>query len=93
MHLYINDKEQTVQVLQGTQNPTGNILNGTEYYFGHDSLATIDSIKITDLAQEAENSFDIGPNMVIVIIVVSLVFAVAWLLRRTIQLWIIKPKV
>lgn len=93
MHLYINNQEQTVKVLSGTQNPSGNILNGTEYYLGHDSLAAIDKIKITDLAQNIENSFDIGPNMVIVIIVVSIVFAVAWILRRGIQLWIIKPKI
>ncbi len=93
MHLYVNDQEQIVKVLSGTQNPSGNILNGTEYYFGHDSLATIDNIKITDLAQTLENSFDIGPNMMIVIIAVSLIFAIAWLLRRAIQLWIIKPKI
>jgi hypothetical protein len=95
MHLYIDGKEQTVKVLQGSQNPAGNILNGTEYYFGHDSLATIDNVKITDLAPASatENAFDIGPNMVIVIIFVSLIFAVAWLLRRAIQLWIIKPKI
>jgi hypothetical protein len=93
MHLYINNEEQAVKVLEGTQNPTGNILNGTEYYFGHDSYATIDNIKITDLDPESENSFDIGPNIMIVIIVVSLIFAVAWLLRRAIQLWIIKPKI
>ena len=95
MHLYIDGKEQTVKVLQGSQHPIGNILNGTEYYLGHDSLATIDNVKITDLApaDTTENAFDIGPNMVIVIIFVSLIFAVAWLLRRAIQLWIIKPKI
>jgi hypothetical protein len=93
MHLYINNQEQGVNVLHGTQNPSGNILNGTEYYIGHDSYATIDNVKLTDLAPNTENSFDIGPNMVIVIVVVSIVFAVAWLLRRAIQLWIIRPKV
>ena len=95
MHLYIDGKEQTVKVLQGSQHPVGKILNGTEFYLGHDSLATIDNVKITDLAPvgATENAFDIGPNMVFVIIVVSLIFAVAWLLRRTIQLWIIKPKI
>jgi hypothetical protein len=93
LHLYINNQEQAAKVLSGNQNPTGNILNGTEYYFGHDSYASIDNIKITDLSPDTENSFDIGPNLMIVIIVVSLIFAVAWLLRRGIQLWIIKPKV
>jgi len=93
LHLYINNEEQEVTVLEGTQNPTGNILSGTEYYFGHDSYATIDNVKITDLDPYSENSFDIGPNIMVVIIVVSLIFAVAWLLRRAIQLWIIRPKV
>jgi len=95
MHLYIDGQEQAVTVLHGTQNPTGDILNGTEYYFGHDSYATIDNVKITDLSppELAEDAFDIGPNIMIAIIVVSLVFAVAWLLRRAIQLWIIKPKI
>jgi hypothetical protein len=93
LHLYINNQEQATKVLSGNQNPTGNILNGTEYYFGHDSFASIDNIKITDLAQNIENAIEIGPNLMIVIIVVSLIFAVAWLLRRGIQLWIIKPKV
>jgi Concanavalin A-like lectin/glucanases superfamily len=93
IHLYINNEEQTVKVLNGIQNPTGKILNGTEYYFGHDSYATIDNIKITDLDPYSENSFDIGPNLMIVIIVVATIFAVAWLLRRAIQLWIIKPKI
>lgn len=94
MHLYINGAEQTVNVLRGTQNPQGSIINGTELYFGHDSYATIDDVKIQDLSPPvAEDSFDIGPNMVIVIIAVSVIFAVAWLLRRAIQLWIIRPKI
>ncbi|HSV48701.1 MAG TPA: LamG-like jellyroll fold domain-containing protein [Candidatus Acidoferrales bacterium] len=93
LHLYINNQEQTTKTLSGTHNPTGKILNGTEYYFGHDSYATIDTIKLTDLAPNTENAIEIGPNLMIVIIVVSLIFAVAWLLRRGIQLWIIRPKV
>jgi hypothetical protein len=93
LHLYINNQEQTTKLLSGNQNPIGNILNGTEYYFGHDSFASIDNIKITDLAQNIENAIEIGPNLMVVVIVVSLIFAVAWLLRRGIQLWIIKPKV
>lgn len=94
MHLYINGAEQTIKVLHGTQNPRGSIVNGTELYFGHDSYATIDDVKIQDLSPPvAENSFDIGPNMVIVIIAVSVIFAVAWLLRRAIQLLIIRPKI
>lgn len=93
MHLYVNNQEQAVNVLHGAQNPTGKILSGTEYYIGHDSYATIDNVKLTDLAPNTENSFDIGPNIMIVVIVVSLVFAIAWILRRAIQLWIIRPKI
>lgn len=95
MHLYIDGYEQAINVLSGVQNPAGNILNGTEYYFGHDGLAAIDNIRITDLepAKIAENAFDIGPNIMIAIIAVSVIFAAAWLLRRAIQLWIIKPKI
>ena len=94
MHLYVNGAEQDINVIHGTQNPQGNIINGTEYYFGHDGLATIDDVRITDLdPPAAENSFDIGPNVMAVIISVSLIFAVAWLLRRAIQLWVIRPKI
>jgi hypothetical protein len=95
IHLYIDGHEQTVTVISGTQNPAGKIVNGTEYYFGHDSYANIDNVKITDLSPSdpSESAFDIGPNIMIVIIVVSVIFAVAWLLRRAIQLWIIKPKI
>jgi hypothetical protein len=95
MHLYLDGKEQSVKVLSGVQNPAGNIVNGTEYYFGHDSLTTIDNVKITDLSPTnvTEDAFDIGPNVMIAIIAVSVIFAVAWLLRRAIQLWIIKPKI
>ncbi len=94
LHLYVNGAEQQIKVLAGAQNPQGNIVNGTEYYLGHDSLATIDDVKLADLSPAiAENAFDIGPNMVIVIIAVSIIFAVAWLLRRAIQLWIIRPKI
>jgi len=93
MHLYINGYEQSVNVIHGVQNPQGSITNGTEYYFGHDGLATIDDVRIVDLGpQVSEAAFDIGPNIMMVIIVVSVIFAVAWLLRRVIQLWLIRPK-
>ena len=94
MHLYINGHEQNVNVVEGSRNPQGTIVNGTEYYIGHDGYASIDDVRLSDLSPDAaENSFDIGPNMMIVIIAVSVIFAVAWLLRRAIQLWIIRPKV
>lgn len=95
MHLYIDGQEQVVKVLEGIQNPKGNLVNGTEYYFGHDGLATIDNVRIIDLepADITEDAFDIGPNITLTVIVVAAIFAVAWLLRRAIQLWIIKPKI
>ncbi len=94
MHLYVNGVEQAVDVLHGSQNPQGNLVNGTEVYFGHDGLATIDDVRLIDLdPPKAENSFDIGPNIMAAIIAVSLIFAVAWLLRRAIQLWVIRPKI
>ncbi|MCW3996895.1 MAG: LamG domain-containing protein [Candidatus Bathyarchaeota archaeon] len=93
LHLYVNGHEQSINVLHGSQNPQGNIVNGTEYYFGHDGFATIDDVRITDLSPPVEeNAFDIGPNIMIAIIAVSVIFAVAWLLRRAIQLWVIRPK-
>jgi hypothetical protein len=94
LHLYINGYEQNVDVLHGTENPQGNIVNGTEYYIGHDGLATIQDVTIVDLdpPQVAEAAFDIGSNIMILVIVVALTFAVAWVLRRVIQLWLIRPK-
>ena len=94
MHLYINGVEQGVNVIHGVQNPQGNILNGTEIYFGHDGLAAIDDVRIIDLdpSKVSEASFDVGPNIMIIAIVVSVIFALAWLLRRVIQLWLIRPK-
>ncbi len=94
MHLYINGYEQSVNVLHGIQNPLGNIENGTEYYIGHDGLATIQDVTLTDLSPPKinESAFDIGSNVMIVVIVVSVVFAIAWLLRRLIQLWLIRPQ-
>ena len=94
MHLYVNGYEQSVNVVQGVQNPQGNIVNGTEYYIGHDGLATIQDVKIIDLdpPQVTESAFDIGPNIMILVIVVAMTFAVAWVLRRVIQLWLIRPK-
>jgi hypothetical protein len=95
MHLYINGYGQSVDVLHGSENPQGNIVNGTEYYIGHDGLATIQDVTLTDLSPPKVSyaAFDIGSNIMIVIIVVSVVFAIAWLLRRLIQLWLIRPKI
>jgi len=94
MHLYINGYEQSVNVIQGVQNPQGNIINGTEYYFGHDGYATIEDVSIVDLEPLSveEGAFDIGSNILLAVIVVSVIVSVAWVLRRLIQLWLIRPK-
>ncbi|XHH07844.1 MAG: LamG-like jellyroll fold domain-containing protein [Candidatus Bathyarchaeia archaeon] len=93
MHLYIDGAEQKATVLHGVQNPQGNIINGTEVYIGHDSYATIDEVSMTDLEPTVtEAAFDIGPNIMIAAIVIAVVFAVAWFLRRAVQIWLIKPK-
>jgi hypothetical protein len=95
MHLYVNGYEQVVKVIHGEQNPTGNIMNGTEIYFGHDSQVTIDEVSITDMYPEvvtASAIIDIGPNIMTAVVIVSLVFAIVWLLRRVIQMWVIHSR-
>ena len=95
MHLYMNGVEGSVKAIYGTQNPAGNIINGTEVYFGHDSEATIDEIQISDLAPESEKvtaEIDIGPNMLVALIAVTVIMAVALVLRRAIQMWAIRQK-
>ncbi len=71
-------------------------MNGTEIYFGHDAKLTMDEVSMTDLAPEVENqmlaSIDIGPNLMIVVVAVALIFAVAWLLRRAIQMRVIHSR-
>jgi uncharacterized protein (UPF0333 family) len=95
MHLYVNGVGQSVKTIYGTQNPTGSIINGTEVYFGHDAEVTMDEVRISNLAPESQTvaaQIDIGPNLLVAVIVVSLIFAVAWLLRRAIQTWIIRSR-
>ncbi len=95
MHLYVNGVEQNVKAIYGTQNPTGSMINGTEIYFGHDAEVTIDEVRISDLAPESQTvaaQIDIGPNILIAAIVISVVFATAWLLRRAIQMWVIRSR-
>jgi hypothetical protein len=95
MHLYVNGVEQSVKVIYGTQNPTGSMINGTELYFGHDAEVTMDEVRISNLAPEAQAvaaQIDIGPNLLVAVIAVSVVFAVAWLLRRAIQMWVIRSR-
>lgn len=95
MHIYVNGYEKPVKAIQGVQNPDGSILDGTEIYFGHDAKVTIDEIKISDLSpnlETTEASIDIGPNLLTAVIVVSAIFAVAWLLRRALQMMVFRSK-
>ena len=95
MHLYVNGYEKGIKAIYGVQNPIGSIINGTEVYFGHDAQVIIDEVRISNLAPEAQTlsaQIDIGPNMLIAVIVVAVVFAVAWLLRRAIQMWMIRSR-
>jgi hypothetical protein len=93
MHLYVDGSEQSVNVIHGVQNPQGKILNGTEIYLGHDSFASMDEVRMTDLDPTIEEAaFDIGPNILIAAVVIAVVFAVAWFLRRAVQIWLIRPK-
>lgn len=95
MHLYVDGKEQDVTAIEGVQNPTGLIINGTEVYIGHDSKITIDEVEISDLAPELQvlsSQIDIGNNLLIAVIVVVVVFATAWVLRKAIQMWVIYSK-
>jgi hypothetical protein len=87
--------EQTAKAIYGTQNPSGSMINGTEVYFGHDAEVTMDEVRISDLASEAQTvaaQIDIGPNLLVAIISVATVFALAWFLRRAIQMWTIRSK-
>jgi len=95
MHIYVNGYEKNVRAIQGAQNPTGRIINGTEVYFGHDSKVTIDEVQISNLAPELQTAaaqIDIGPNLLVAVIAISVIFAVAWLLRRAIQMWVLRSK-
>ena len=95
MHLYTNGVEQSIETIYGKQNPTGSIIDGTELYFGHDSEVTIDEVKISDLAPETQTvaaQIDIGPNLLIAVVGVSAIFATAWLLRKAVQMWVIRSR-
>ena len=95
MHLYVDGYEKEVKVIRGIQNPAGNIVNGTEFYFGHDSKVILDEVRISNLVSDSQAlaaQIDIGPNMLTAIIVVAVVLALAWVLRRAIQMWIIHSR-
>jgi parallel beta-helix repeat protein len=51
MHIYVDGKEQAVTVAAGTANPTGPIQKPTDIYIGHDSIAEIDQLQISNTDQ------------------------------------------
>lgn len=101
MHLYVDGREVEVKVTQGVRNPRGNILMGTEIFFGHDAEIIIDEPRMCDIALDpsqfllkgtlelavSRTEIDIGSNLLLAITIAAVAFAAAWLLRRAIQTW------
>ncbi len=101
MHLYVNGQERETKVTWGMRNPTGRMIMGTEIYFGHDAEIIIDEPRICNTALNpsqfilesadaiiaSRTEIDIGPNLMMAIIIAALIFAAAWLLRRIVQTW------
>jgi len=52
MHIYVDGKEQKINVASGVQNPVGTIKRSTYMYIGHDSKVVLDEISICNNAQE-----------------------------------------
>ena len=50
MRLYVDGVEQNVTVTSGTQNPSGAIEQVTGLIFGHDSITTLDNVRILNVA-------------------------------------------
>ena len=55
MHLYVDGIEQNTMVTFGVQNPTGQIIRGSELYIGHGFSGAIDDLSINNIAEEAPN--------------------------------------
>jgi hypothetical protein len=95
MHLYVDGNEKAVKPVFGVENPAGNIINGTEIYIGHDAEIIVDEVRLSNLDPEkpvVAAQVEIGSNLMIAIAVVAIVFAIAWVLRRLIQMWTIHSK-
>jgi len=56
MHLYVNGLEQNVTATSGTQNPSGAIQQVTGLILGHDSITTLDNVRILNVAIGATNT-------------------------------------
>ena len=48
LHIYVDGKEQLVNVTAGVANPSGVIMRQNEMYIGHDAICTIDELKISN---------------------------------------------
>jgi hypothetical protein len=95
MHIYVNGVEKNVKAVYAVQNPTGSISNGTELYIGHDSIMDIDELRILNPALQQQVSLmeiDIGSNLLAAVVIVVVVFAIAWVLRRVIQTWGVRSR-
>jgi hypothetical protein len=51
MHIYVNGEEQPVEVSTGVANPAGPTQRQTETYIGHDSITSIDQLKISNTTE------------------------------------------
>ncbi len=49
MHIYVDGKEQQVQLVAGVADPKGSIARPTDIYIGHDSMTTIDELQISNM--------------------------------------------
>jgi parallel beta-helix repeat protein len=53
MHIYVDGKEQVVNVTAGVANPSGAIMRQNEMYIGHDAICTIDELKISNSVEQS----------------------------------------
>ncbi len=85
MHIYVNETEENVQVTSGSQNPTGSMAPGSEYYFGHDSISTLDEVSVSNVAAKfGDKNTTSYPWWLWIIIIAGIVALIGgvFLLRR-----------
>jgi hypothetical protein len=95
MQIHVNGEEMLVETTYGVQNPTGSMKDGTELYIGEDYNGLIDEVRISNPLFEQQISLleiDIGPNLLVALVIVAVVLAIAWLLRRAIQTWGVRSR-
>lgn len=52
MYIYVNGVKQNVTAFAGSQNPAGSIEPATVLYLGHDSISTLENVRIFNVAKE-----------------------------------------